>query len=93
MYIELKSSTPKTFSKFIYTSINHKIVYSAGATPENFVPFVDYKERAQQWRWIGVGRDSDENLDQLFKHWMANKKESAGDLNESGQCSPPPPRR
>ncbi|XP_060084113.1 nuclear factor related to kappa-B-binding protein-like isoform X2 [Ylistrum balloti] len=63
-----------------------------GATPDNFVPFVDYKERAQQWRWIGVGRDSDETLQELFKYWSSNKKESTTDLNDSGQGSPPPPR-
>ncbi|OWF51166.1 Nuclear factor related to kappa-B-binding protein [Mizuhopecten yessoensis] len=63
-----------------------------GATPDNFVPFVDYKERAQQWRWIGVGRDSDETLLELFKLWKSNRKDSSTELNDSGQGSPPPPR-
>lgn len=70
-----------------------KIIFEfKGATPENFVPFVDYKDRAQQWRWIGAERDSDEKLAEIFKFWILNKKDADPDHNEGGQ-SPPPPRR
>lgn len=62
-----------------------------GAVPDNFVPFLDYKERAQQWTWIGAGRDSDENLAQLFKHWMTHKKVT-GTEDDWREGSPPPSR-
>ncbi|KAJ8298010.1 hypothetical protein KUTeg_024541 [Tegillarca granosa] len=63
-----------------------------GGIPDNFVPFVDYKERAQQWRWIGAGRDSDDKLNNLCKQWLANKKDKTSDSGDLGQGSPPPPR-
>ncbi|KAK3099190.1 hypothetical protein FSP39_000785 [Pinctada imbricata] len=63
-----------------------------GVMPENFVPYLDFKDRVQQWRWIGAGRDSDEKMGQLFKHWLTNKKEGSEDASEGGQGSPPPPR-
>lgn len=62
-----------------------------GAVPDNFVPFLDYKERAQQWTWIGAGRDSDDKLAQFFKHWMTNKK-LTGTEEDGRDGSPPPPR-
>ena len=63
-----------------------------GVIPENFVPYLDFKERVQQWRWIGAGRDSDEKMGQLFKHWLSNKKDGVGESADGGQGSPPPPR-
>nr|KAG5696273.1 hypothetical protein BaRGS_019975 [Batillaria attramentaria] len=44
-----------------------------GLSVENFVPFLDYKERAQQWKWIGAGRDSNQQLAVLFRHWLKHK--------------------
>lgn len=61
-------------------------------SPPNFVPYVDYKERAQQWRWIGAGRDSDDNMATLFKHFITNRKDGNCDLYEGGPSSTPPPR-
>lgn len=63
-----------------------------GFQVENFVPFLDYKERAQQWKWIGQGRDVDEQLGQLCKYWLSNKDEKHADTQESNPGSPPPPR-
>ncbi|KAJ7381341.1 hypothetical protein OS493_001466 [Desmophyllum pertusum] len=58
-----------------------KLVYSAliflsgssGETPTSFVPLVDFKERPQQWKWIGSLRDSDEQLDPLCEDWLRIK--------------------
>ncbi|XP_061165469.1 nuclear factor related to kappa-B-binding protein-like [Saccostrea echinata] len=61
-------------------------------SPPNFVPYVDYKERAQQWRWIGAGRDSDDNMAALFKHFITNRKEGTRDMYDGGPGSTPPPR-
>lgn len=69
------------------------VLSSIDVSPPNFVPFVDYKERAQQWRWIGAGRDSDDNMAALFKHFITNRKEGNCDLYEGGPSSTPPPRR
>lgn len=63
-----------------------------GILPENFVPYLDYKEKQQQWQWIGAGRDSGEQLNSLCQHWLENKDDLSLDVLESSQGSPPPPR-
>ncbi|KAL5011494.1 hypothetical protein ScPMuIL_010045 [Solemya velum] len=63
-----------------------------GTQIENFVPYLDYKERAQVWRWIGVGRDSDEQMSTLCDMWIQTKPESTTEGHESGTTTPPPPR-
>ncbi|KAK3610163.1 hypothetical protein CHS0354_039947 [Potamilus streckersoni] len=63
-----------------------------GMSIENFIPYLDYKERAQQWRWIGVGRDSDEQLSQLYKHWLQFRTE-VSDYSLDGREGSPPPAR
>ena len=59
---------------------------------DNFIPYLDYKERAQQWHWIGAGRDSDEHLNPLCDHWIKHKGELAEMNMDSGQGSTPPAR-
>ncbi|XP_052797281.1 nuclear factor related to kappa-B-binding protein-like isoform X2 [Mya arenaria] len=63
-----------------------------GVQVEQFIPFLDYKERAQQWCWIGYGRDGDETLTVLCEHWLKQREESAEIIVDSSQGSPPPPR-
>uniref|UniRef100_A0A2C9K0B7 DEUBAD domain-containing protein n=1 Tax=Biomphalaria glabrata TaxID=6526 RepID=A0A2C9K0B7_BIOGL len=63
-----------------------------GLKVENFVPLVDYKERAQQWKWIGIGRDSDPELSSLFRYWLQHKDDVTVDGVDSTQGSPPPPK-
>lgn len=38
--------------------------------PPDMIPLVDYKEKNQQWQWIGVNRDNDEVLLSLYRDWM-----------------------
>lgn len=75
-----------------YHILYGSILFCLGFQVENFVPFLDYKERAQQWKWIGQGRDVDEQLGQLCKYWLSNKDEKHADTQESNPGSPPPPR-
>ncbi|XP_074652281.1 uncharacterized protein LOC141906799 [Tubulanus polymorphus] len=63
-----------------------------GLTLDNFVPLVDYKERAQLWKWIGQGRDDDAALIPLCRHWMQLKGAASSDLTDNREGSPPPPR-
>ncbi|CAL1281622.1 unnamed protein product [Larinioides sclopetarius] len=60
--------------------------------PDTFVPFLDYKEKQQQWQWIGSGRDSDEQMYGLCQQWLESKDEISSDILETSQGSPPPPR-
>lgn len=53
---------------------------------------MDYKERAQQWKWIGVGRDSDPELTSLFRYWLQHKDDVTVDGLDATQGSPPPPK-
>lgn len=63
-----------------------------GIQPENFVPYLDYREKQQNWQWIGAGRDTDDHLNPLCQHWLENKDELGLDSLESCQGSPPPAR-
>ncbi|GFU28334.1 nuclear factor related to kappa-B-binding protein [Nephila pilipes] len=60
--------------------------------PETFVPYLDYKEKQQQWQWIGSGRDSDEQMYDLCQQWLDSKDDISCDILETSQGSPPPPR-
>ncbi|CAG2163579.1 unnamed protein product [Oppiella nova] len=59
--------------------------------PPHLVPLVDYKEKNQQWQWIGGGRDRDQELVPLCDQWVKNKDEdpTAGLISFS-QALPPP---
>lgn len=63
---------------------------AAGVLPENFVPYLDYKEKQQQWQWIGAGRDSDMQSLALCQHWLQGQV--APDALDASQGSPPPPK-
>ncbi|XP_053398532.1 nuclear factor related to kappa-B-binding protein-like isoform X2 [Mercenaria mercenaria] len=63
-----------------------------GLNVDQFIPYLDYKERAQQWHWIGVGRDSDENLLKWCNHWLKHKGEVSELIIDPIQGSPPPAR-
>lgn len=63
-----------------------------GMNVDQFIPYLDYKERAQQWHWIGVGRDSDENLLRWCNHWLKHKGEVSELIVDASQGSPPPAR-
>lgn len=80
-----------------------KLVYSAliflsgssGETPASFVPLVDFKERPQQWKWIGSNRDGDELLEPLCEDWLQIKGQltSKKDVTaETDSSSTPNPR-
>ncbi|KAK6173405.1 hypothetical protein SNE40_016863 [Patella caerulea] len=59
---------------------------------DNFIPYVDYKERPQHWKWIGVGRDSPDKLLPLYNYWLQNKDGHMFDGFEANQSTPPPAR-
>lgn len=76
---------------------NHESVQSAmnflsyyaesDASGEN-VPLVDYKEKNQQWQWIGVDRDSDEVLIRICKEWTAEKDRNSAVIDPSQPIPP-----
>lgn len=68
------------------------MVTIVGLSLENFVPLLDYKERAQQWKWIGQGRDSEAELSVLCQHWLENKDDISLDPTADGASTPPPAR-
>ncbi len=56
------------------------------------MPLIDYKERAQLWRWIAIGRDHDDVLLPLYRHWLENKEELSLDVCDRADAVTPPPR-
>lgn len=89
-----------SFFKFslvqFYTNLKKRLLLSPfpllDILPDTFVPFLDYKEKQQQWQWIGSGRDSDEQMYGLCQQWLENKDDITSDILETCQGSPPPPR-
>lgn len=77
---------------FVLSSSKSCVLSCAGLNVEQFIPYLDYKERAQQWHWIGVGRDSDDVLAKWCDHWLQHKEEVAELIVDSSQGSPPPAR-
>ncbi|KAF2367770.1 NFRKB winged helix-like domain [Trinorchestia longiramus] len=53
------------------------VCFLAGFTselqPTEFVPYIEYKETAQAYQWIGAGRDADAKLQTLYHHWINNR--------------------
>lgn len=43
---------------------------SEALIPPNNLPLVDYKEKNQQWQWIGTDNDNDQVLIQLTNDWI-----------------------
>lgn len=43
--------------------------------PEDFVPYIEYKQTLQIYQWIGAGRDSDQHLMPLCDYWLLRRSE------------------
>uniref|UniRef100_A0A8C1JFR4 Nuclear factor related to kappa-B-binding protein-like n=1 Tax=Cyprinus carpio TaxID=7962 RepID=A0A8C1JFR4_CYPCA len=43
------------------------------ALPTGFVPFVEFKELSQQWKWIGMIQEADKDLSALCQLWLETK--------------------
>ena len=42
------------------------------------------------WKWIGEGRDAEDELTDLYSHWLTHKEEQDQENNE--MAGTPPPR-
>jgi uncharacterized protein Usg len=62
------------------------------STVHNFFPMIDFKERLQQWMWIGHGHDTEEELAELYKHWSTNRKDELHSSSYDSLCIVPPSR-
>lgn len=43
--------------------------------PDDFVPYLEYKQNLKIYQWIGAGRDTDQHLLPLCKYWFRRKYE------------------
>ncbi|KAK5643642.1 hypothetical protein RI129_007487 [Pyrocoelia pectoralis] len=70
--------------------------------PEDFVPYIEFKEKIDMYQWIGAGRDSDSLLSPLCQYWLEHRnqmkpallmkpKEEDVEVSDRSQ-TPPPPR-
>lgn len=73
---------------------------NASELPNDFVPYLEYKQQVDAYQWIGAGRDSDSLLTPLCKFWLEHrddsnsvkiKEEMEVELSDRAQ-TPPPPR-
>lgn len=73
-----------------YEMVQGAMNYLSGVLPPpEMIPLVDYKEKNQQWQWIGVSRDSDEVLLSLNQEWLEelDKNRSFSLLESSSAAS------
>ena len=54
------------------------------------VPLVDYKEKNQQWQWIGGCRDGDDVMKRLSEEWTTEKDRNPSSLSDPSAPVPPP---
>ncbi len=92
---ELVKEKLRSFSPYIGWStemVASAMNYLSGVLPPpHLVPLVDYKEKNQQWQWIGGGRDLDSDLVPLCEEWMKSKDEDpTTSLISFSQSIPPP---
>uniref|UniRef100_UPI00358F5CFD nuclear factor related to kappa-B-binding protein-like isoform X3 n=1 Tax=Myxine glutinosa TaxID=7769 RepID=UPI00358F5CFD len=56
--------------------------------PPDFAPFVDFRERSQQWKWIGSGRDSNSELGILCQLWLEVRDQGLAKEADDNDLSP-----
>ncbi|XP_015452993.1 nuclear factor related to kappa-B-binding protein isoform X6 [Pteropus alecto] len=59
--------------------------YLAGesrAVPSSFSPFVEFKEKTQQWKLLGQSQDNEKELAALFQLWLETKDQAFCKENE-----------
>ncbi|XP_054854075.1 nuclear factor related to kappa-B-binding protein isoform X2 [Eublepharis macularius] len=62
-------------------------------TPSSFSPFVEFKEKTQQWKLIGSSQDHEKELAALFQLWLETKDQMFFKDNEdSSDATTPVPR-
>uniref|UniRef100_A0A8D1IQ41 Nuclear factor related to kappa-B-binding protein n=1 Tax=Sus scrofa TaxID=9823 RepID=A0A8D1IQ41_PIG len=70
--------------------------YLAGesrAVPSSFSPFVEFKEKTQQWKLLGQSQDNEKELAALFQLWLETKDQAFCKENEdSSDATTPVPR-
>uniref|UniRef100_A0A8C3VPP4 Nuclear factor related to kappa-B-binding protein n=1 Tax=Catagonus wagneri TaxID=51154 RepID=A0A8C3VPP4_9CETA len=71
--------------------------YLAGesrAVPSSFSPFVEFKEKAQQWKLLGQSQDNEKELAALFQLWLETKDQAfcKQENEDSSDAMTPVPR-
>ncbi|XP_057551383.1 nuclear factor related to kappa-B-binding protein isoform X2 [Hippopotamus amphibius kiboko] len=71
--------------------------YLAGesrAIPSSFTPFVEFKEKTQQWRLLGQSQDNEKELAALFQLWLETKDQAfcKQENEDSSDATTPVPR-
>ncbi|XP_060107167.1 nuclear factor related to kappa-B-binding protein isoform X1 [Heteronotia binoei] len=62
-------------------------------SPSSFSPFVEFKEKTQQWKLIGSSQDHEKELAALFQLWLETKDQTFFKDNEdSSDATTPIPR-
>ncbi|XP_005863083.1 PREDICTED: nuclear factor related to kappa-B-binding protein isoform X2 [Myotis brandtii] len=71
--------------------------YLAGesrAVPSSFSPFVEFKEKTQQWKLLGQSQDNEKELAALFQLWLETKDQALckQENEDSSDATTPVPR-
>ncbi|XP_076257336.1 uncharacterized protein LOC143194432 [Rhynchophorus ferrugineus] len=72
---------------------------NASEQPDDFVPYMEYKQSLDVYQWIGAGRDSDQLLSTLCSFWLKHRTENKLvspteiDIDIADRDTTPPPPR
>lgn len=82
------------WSELVHSALKFLSGEMSALLPENFIPFIDHKDRTQIWCWAGEGRDSDDILTPLTQHWLEIRQdeETIADSSDAIPGSPLPAR-
>lgn len=59
--------------------------------PEDFVPYIEYKQHLDVYQWIGAGRDTDAHLTPLAQYWLEHRNEVKHSITAKPLSSPVKP--
>lgn len=57
--------------------------------PEDFVPYIEYKQNVDVYQWIGAGRDTDAHLTPLAQYWLEHRNDVKLPIVAKQQSSSP----
>ncbi|XP_053449545.1 nuclear factor related to kappa-B-binding protein isoform X2 [Nycticebus coucang] len=77
--------------------VSPALQYLAGesrAVPSSFSPFVEFKEKTQQWKLLGQSQDNEKELAALFQLWLETKDQAfcKPENEDSSDATTPVPR-
>ncbi|XP_036894040.1 nuclear factor related to kappa-B-binding protein isoform X2 [Sturnira hondurensis] len=85
-------STAPNWAELVLPALQY-LAGESRAVPSSFSPFVEFKEKTQQWKLLGQSQDNEKELAALFQLWLETKDQVFCKEHEDGtDATTPVPR-